>query len=229
MTNNLGDELLKPGAFENALQSLKADFDSNNYGLTLEIKPDTDPVFREQAIDVEKKAYAGADYGDRAEGLEMFENQYRRAKVHGDIKYMCVYSGDRLLAFFSVFQMEGFLFPESKAAKDASGIADLPVPTIIFSKLVRDPDARGLLKEAGMPHRRLLINVVKSLCRNFDHGILMETHAQPDSQNMLRDFVVRAAFPFYRRILDVETNEEVKNGDKRKPRKLLLYFPHPLF
>jgi hypothetical protein len=183
---------------------------------------ENDPQFRAEASQLEQAAYENSKYGDRAEGENLFEAQYRGTENHGRIAYIGVYTRKHeLAAFFSFFQHKGVIFDQTKEA-----LAQRPdlqeKPIIVVSKIARHPNHSRLLYEAGMPHRNILSLAVFSLAARSENGILIETQAQPDTRRMLQEKTIRKYFPRYEIVLSTPTSDE----EARSPHIMLLHFPH---
>lgn len=179
------------------------------------------PDFREAAVRLEQKAYQESNYGDRAEGSSLFDNQYRESKDHGKIAYIGVYTRDDILiAFFSFFQNRGTVFSETQEY-----LSNNPefqnIPIIVVSKIARDPVYSKLLYQAGMPHRNALALTALTLAAHSPSGILIETKAQPATIRMLQEKNIVRYFPNYRILLSIPMNDSPE-----APHIMLLNFPH---
>ncbi len=180
-----------------------------------------DLKFREEAVELERLAYNNSKYGERAEGQDLFGNQYRGAKNHGDVSYLGIYTKDgRLAAFFNFFQHRGIIFDQTRDT-----LASRPdlhqKPIVVISKIARHPEHSRLLYDAGMPHRTLLSLTVFALAHQSQNGILIETQAQPDTRRMLQEKTIQKYFPLYEIALSTPTSDA-----DRAPHIMLLHFPH---
>lgn len=211
-----------------------------------------DPDFQRIAADIEQRAYeaegaAQAAESEAAKGV-LFEDHLRGVEGHGPIVYLGIKTPkspklaaklgvppDKLVAFFSIFQEPGFIFPECeegwKVAKETEQVqVDGEPPHLVFSKLVRDPDPiyRRYLVMTGASHRILLSMTMFSFATQNENGALFETRAQPPTQRLLRPEVVRRYFPGYQFLYppDLYGEEGRLAQEANEPRSVLFYIPH---
>lgn len=180
-----------------------------------------DLQFRDEAAELERIAYDNSKYGERAEGQDLFANQYRGTEDHGEVSYLGIYTREgNLAAFFNFFQHRGIIFDQTRDT--LSTRPDLQQkPIVVVSKIARHPEHSRLLYDAGMPHRTLLSLTVFALAHQSKNGILIETQAQPDTRRMLQEKTIRKYFPRYEIALSTPASDV-----DRAPHVMLLHFPH---
>lgn len=177
---------------------------------------------------LETKAYARAQYGHRAEGLEHFDNVFRGFVEHGPLRCVVVAIKDgcglRPVSFFDYFRVYSHLDEEfaTAAAEWESQRSDFQPGTYIVSKLIADPDRPRIL--AALPGI-VLATVLQALADANNHGACVEAIAQPSTQRFV-DHSLSRAIPG----LEVPLNRKFEGaGDGGAPSKLLIWVPRSGF